>query len=151
MIKKLDLCAEISIEDLQEGLEYSFIETVTESEMVKFYQLSGDSNPLHHSDNFAQQRGFSSRVVFGFLLSSYISKMVGRFLPGKNCLLLGSNLKFLAPCYIGDTVEVKAVVSQISVAVASAVLIMTITNQSTGEVLVKGKTTVGFTRQLQKK
>jgi acyl dehydratase len=112
--------------------------------------LSGDSNPLHRDDAFAHKRGFRSRVVYGLLLTSYVSKMVGKFLPGENCLLLGIDLKFVSPCYVGDTIEVAAVVDSISIAVKAAVLRIVITNKGSGEVLAKGKTTVGFTSETGK-
>ena len=136
---------DFSIEDLVEGQTYAFLASITPQEMALFCQLSGDTNPLHMEDSFARKRGFRSRVVYGLLMAAYVSRMVGMFLPGRNCLLLGVDLKFLSPCYVGDTIEVTAVVREISIAVKAAVLKVVITNKAGGHVMARGKATVGFT------
>ncbi len=136
---------DFAIEDLVEGQTYSFLASITPQEMMHFCQLSGDTNPLHMDDDFARKRGFRSRVVYGLLMGAYVSRMAGMFLPGKNCLLLGVDLKFVSPCYVGDTIEVTAVVREISMALKAAVLKVVITNKASGHVLARGKVTVGFT------
>lgn len=136
------------IENLSKGQKFSFLKLVTSRDVTRFCQLSGDNNPLHMEEAFAKKRGFKSRVVHGFLLTSYVSRMIGVFLPGRNCLLLGVDCKFLSPCYVGDTIEVTAVVDEISIAVKAAVLRIVIINKVSGKILAKGKTTVGFTNEI---
>ena len=134
-----------SIENIFVGLEYSFVKLIKEEDLEQFCKVSGDYSPLHCSDAFAKERGFSSRVVHGALFASYISRMVGMFLPGENCLLQSLDLKFLSPCYPNNTICVLAVVDQISVAVKSVVLKITISRMDPAVVLAKGKAVVGFT------
>jgi acyl dehydratase len=123
---------------------YSFIKKVTARDVDNFAQISGDDNPLHMDDSFARARGFQGRVVHGALLISYISRMIGVHLPGKGCVWQSLNIKFHAPCFIDDTVEIKAVVDQVSSAVNVIVLAVTVDNVQTGLNLVKAKLQVSF-------
>jgi acyl dehydratase len=123
---------------------YSFIKTVTAQEVDHFAQISGDNNPLHMDDSFARDRGFQGRVVHGALLISYISQMIGVHIPGKGCLWQNLSVKFHAPCFIGDTIEIKAQVDQVSEAVHVMVLAITVDNVKTGTNLVKAKAQVSY-------
>src|SRR3989338_3070916 len=97
------------ITDLREGQEVSFSKKITGQDVDNFSSLSGDNNPLHMDDAFAQSRGFLGRVVHGGLIISYLSKMIGVHLPGQNCLLERMTLNFLSPVYINDTIELSGV------------------------------------------
>ena len=132
-------------EDLYEDLSVSFEETVTEEMMESFRQISGDENPLHRNQEFAQSQGYKDRVVYGMLTSSFLSQLVGVYLPGKYCLLQGMELKYLHPVYAGDTLTIKGSVCELHPSVRMAVIKALITNQD-GVKVVKGKINVGFLR-----
>ncbi len=132
-------------EDLYEDLSVSFEETVTEEMMESFRQISGDENPLHRSQEFAHSQGYKDRVVYGMLTSSFLSQLVGVYLPGKYCLLQGMELKYLHPVYAGDTLTIKGSVCELHPSVKMAVIKALITNQD-GVKVVKGKINVGFLR-----
>ncbi|MFH2058470.1 MAG: MaoC family dehydratase [Pseudomonadota bacterium] len=144
-----EVLEDLSITDFSEGQTFSFQKTIDESDLTKFAQLSGDSNPLHMNDSFAKKQGFKGRVVYGLLLSSFFSKLVGMYLPGKKALLHSVNTRFLSPAYINDTIIVSAVIDQISLSTKILVLKGTIKNKDTGNLLVKGKIQVGFTQQFE--
>jgi 3-hydroxybutyryl-CoA dehydratase len=93
-------------DDLTLGLSAQFDVEVTPELMTAFAELSGDVNPLHMDDGFARQAGFPGRVVFGMLTSSFYSRLVGVYLPGKRALLDGIQVEFKAPAYIGDHLTV---------------------------------------------
>ena len=132
-------------EDLYEGLEVSFEENITEEMMDAFGQISGDENPLHRNQAFAQSQGYKDRVVYGMLTSSLLSQLVGVHLPGRYCLLQGLELKYLHPVYAGDTLTVKGIVDELHPSVKMAVIKAVITNQD-GIKVVKGKIKTGFLR-----
>ena len=93
-------------DDLTLGMSAQFETQVTPDLMTAFANLSGDINPLHMDEEFAQKAGFPGRVVFGMLTASFYSRLIGVYLPGKRALLDGIDLEFKSPAYIGDRLTV---------------------------------------------
>ena len=87
-------------------MEVSESITITYSMVLQFAALSGDTNPIHLDDEYAEKTIFGKRIVHGMLLGSFISKMIATKYPGEGSIYLSQNLKFKSPCYIGDTVKV---------------------------------------------
>jgi len=133
-----------TINDFSEGQEFSFTQAITSEDIDAFARVSGDLSPVHMSEAFAKECGFQGRVVHGALLVSYISQMVGVHFPGGNCLLNSLNVKFHAPCFEGDTVEIKARVDQISEGVNVMLLGIAIENVKSRTILAKSKVQVSF-------
>lgn len=134
-------------EDLKIGMSESFTVTVTPEMMDSFLNLSGDENPLHTDSDFAKKQGYNDRVVYGLLTTSFISKLVGVYLPGKYCLLQGIDVKYSKPVYAGDVLIVKGEVEELHESVKRATIKVTITNQDEKKV-VKGKVELGFLNEL---
>lgn len=130
-------------EDLKIGMSESFTVTVTEEMMNSFLELSGDENPLHNDEEFAKSQGYDSKVVYGLLTTSFISKLVGVLLPGKYCLLQGINLKYVKPVYVGDILIVRGVVDELHESVKRLTVKVEVINQDEKKV-IKGKVEVGF-------
>jgi 3-hydroxybutyryl-CoA dehydratase len=82
-----------------------YTKTFTPDDVLKFAELTGDSNPIHLDENFARNSIFGRCIVHGALTSSLISKLLGTELPGIGTIYLNQNSKFLAPVFVGDTVE----------------------------------------------
>ena len=97
---------ELSYDDISIGQQESFIIKITESMVEKFSNLSGDLNPLHMDNQFAESSSFKKRIVHGMLLASFFSQLIGMKLPGKNALYFSQTLNFRSPCYIDDEIEV---------------------------------------------
>ena len=56
------------LEDFEVGKTYrSAARTVTEADVVNFAGLSGDFNPLHMDDEFAERGPFGGRIAHGAL------------------------------------------------------------------------------------
>lgn len=112
-----------TLEQIQPGLTESFTTTVTEEKMQLFFALTGDNSPIHVSEQTAQARGHSGRVVYGMLCASLFSTLAGVYLPGETCLLHSVEAKFASPVYIGDTLTVTGTVQEV--------------NQTFGEITIK--------------
>ena len=138
--------ATYKIADIREGQGFSFQRTISKEELDAFANLSGDINPLHMDDKFAQSRGFKNRVVHGALLIAYISKMVGVYFPGENCLIQTLSLNFLAPAYINDEIEINGTVDQVSPALNVIILKVAIKNLKNNIILAEGRMQIGFTK-----
>ena len=86
---------------------------VTEEIVAGFGHLFCDQNPLHTDAGFAKNHGFSDKVVYGNVLSGYLSYLVGELLPVKNIAILSQKINFNHPVYAGDKLNLKATVSGI--------------------------------------
>jgi acyl dehydratase len=100
----------LSFDEIQIGQKASFQVRITDELLKKFAEMSGDYNPLHMDEIYAQNSKFHQRVCHGMLLGSFISQLVGMHIPGKKCLYLSQNLNFHNPCYISDTITVEGIV-----------------------------------------
>ena len=126
---------EYKITDFSVGMTESFSRTVTEEMMQRFYEFTGDENPLHRDAEFARGKGFSDRVVYGMLTASLISTLGGCYLPGKNCLIHGVEVKFSKPVYTGDVLTVLGEVSRVDTDLNYMEVKVTIRNQKNEKVL----------------
>ena len=97
---------ELKYDDIFIGQQESFSINITESMVEKFSNLSGDLNPLHMDNEFAESSSFKKRIVHGMLLASFFSQLIGMKLPGKNALYFSQTLNFRSPCYIDDRIEI---------------------------------------------
>ncbi len=115
--------------DIHVGLSESFSVTVTPQMVDTFVELSGDRNTMHTDKSFALAYGFPDRLVHGMLTASFISRLVGMYLPGKFALFQEVSLSFIAPVYPGDTLTVKGEVVAIHEVYRQIEIKASITNQ----------------------
>lgn len=120
---------EFLFSDIYVGLEQSFDVNIDETKLNKFLEITGDINPLHVDVEYAQSKGFDSRVVYGLLTSAFYSTLVGVYLPGKYCILQSVNTSFSKPVYINDTLSIYGKVTYINQAFKQIEIKATITNQ----------------------
>ncbi len=96
-----------SFEELSIGQKEKFMIKISNSLIDDFAKISGDTNPLHMDDKYAKLSNFDSRVCHGMLLSSFFSRLIGMYLPGKNALYFSQTLNFQNPCYVDDEIIVE--------------------------------------------
>ena len=101
------------IDDLEIGQSASYERTVSEEDIVRFAEVSGDDNPVHLDEEFASKTLFKGRIAHGMLGAGFISTVVGTKLPGYGSIYISQSLKFRAPVRIGDTVVTTATVKSI--------------------------------------
>ena len=99
------------LEDLSVGMSAAYSKTVTESDIAKFAEVSGDNNPLHLDEAFAKTTRFKERIAHGN--AGFISTILGTKLPGPGSIYMSQNLRFTAPVKIGDTVTARAEITDI--------------------------------------
>lgn len=137
----IEKCEEHNINDIKIGQSKKFTVVITESMINKFAELSGDYNPLHMDENYAQTTKFTHRICHGMLLSSLFSKLVGMHIPGKNALYFSQSLKFLLPCFIDEKITVEGKVLGKSTSTGIITIKTTIRNESE-KILVDGEAKV---------
>lgn len=101
------------IEDLAVGMSASYAKTVSDEDIVRFADLSGDVNPVHLDQAYAEKTPFKGRIAHGMLSAAFISTVFGTRLPGAGCIYLSQSLRFKGPVKIGDTVEATVTVTAI--------------------------------------
>ena len=94
----------IPIESISIGMHISYSQTITDSDIKCFAGLSGDHNPVHIDEKFAEESRFGKRIAHGLISASFFSQLFGTKLPGPGCLYTAQNLKFLKPVFIDETV-----------------------------------------------
>jgi 3-hydroxybutyryl-CoA dehydratase len=88
--------------------------TVTEADVVAFAALSGDWNPMHTDAEFASKHPFGQRVAHGLLVLSIGVGLAVRLGFLEETALAFREIgdwKFSLPVYFGDTIRVKATVT----------------------------------------
>lgn len=101
------------INELKVGMQASYSQTITDADVKAFAGLSGDNNPVHMSDEFAEKSAFKKRLAHGMLSSMFFSQLLGTKLPGPGTIYVSQNLNFKRPVYIGDTVNATITIERI--------------------------------------
>ncbi len=103
------------IEDLKINQTAEYTKTVTENDIKTFAEVSGDDNPVHTNEEFAKRTIFKKKIAHGFLTASFISTVIATKLPGPGCIYISQSLKFLAPVFINDTINVKVKIVDLNI------------------------------------
>jgi acyl dehydratase len=100
-------------EDFQVGEKYATpARTVTETDIVNYCCLSGDSNPIHTDDEYAKKTQFKSRIAPGPLIVAISSGLRGRLGINEGAVLLEiDKLRFSSPVKPGDTIHLELTVA----------------------------------------
>jgi len=133
--------SEYSFDEIELGMQKSFKVDISKNMLDVFGRDTGDYNPLHMSEEYASSTSFKKRVRSGMFLSSFFSRLVGMYLPGKHALHISKSLNFVNPCFIGETITVEGKVIDKSPATKIIKLETTITNES-GKRIIDGKAQV---------
>ncbi|KRA60359.1 short-chain dehydrogenase [Caulobacter sp. Root655] len=122
-------------ETLQVGDTRSLSRTISEADVRRFVEMTGDDNPLHVDRAYAESTSFKDIVVHGMLGASFISTVIGTQLPGPGALWVAQSLEFLLPVRLGDTLTIACVITGKHERERLLDLDTTITNQSGQQVL----------------
>src|SRR6266568_7519536 len=85
---------------IQVGQTFTFRRTFTEGDVALFCGVTGDYNPYHIDETFAQSNFFGRRIIPGLLTGSMITHIGGMI----GFLASEMHFSYVAPVYIGDTI-----------------------------------------------
>jgi len=97
-------------EAVKEGDQESLVKQITEADVRRFVELTGDDNPLHVDPAYAKETAFKEVVVHGMLGASFISTVIGTRLPGAGALWVSQSMEFSLPVRLGDTLTITCTV-----------------------------------------
>ena len=115
--------------------------TIEQSDIQAFADVTGDHNPVHVDESFAQTTRFGRRIAHGMLTASLISSVLANKLPGEGSIYLDQTLKFVAPVFPGDEVTARVTVTDVREA-RGIVKLETICLNQHNEIVIRGEAVV---------
>jgi 3-hydroxybutyryl-CoA dehydratase len=101
------------LEDLSVGQSAQSVHIVTDADIRGFAEVSGDRNPVHLDEAYAEATRFKGRIAHGMLAAGYISALLGNELPGAGAIYVSQSLNFKRPVRIGDEVTTRVTIAAI--------------------------------------
>ena len=102
-----------SIHELKVGDSAQISKTITEKDINDFARVTGDFNPVHLDQGYAEKTIFKGRIAHGLISIGLLSSILGNILPGYGTIYLSHDIKFLAPVKIGDTITARVEVIEL--------------------------------------
>jgi 3-hydroxybutyryl-CoA dehydratase len=99
--------------ELTPGETASLLHTVTEADSPLFAAATGDVNPIHFDQSYAERTFFKGRISHGMLCAGFVSAVLANRLPGLGTVYVAQTLKFLSPVRIGDTIKTEVEVLEV--------------------------------------
>lgn len=93
------------------GDTVSLSRQVTEEDVEKFAEITGDDNPLHLDADRAVETMFGGRIAHGMLVAGLISGALAELGDGTT-IYHTQNMNFVGPVYLGDRVSVEVEVEE---------------------------------------
>lgn len=98
------------IEDIVVGSIYEFERMVTNDDILRFAELTGDHSPLHVDPVFAARTPYKKPIAHGMFAGSLFSTIVGMHCPGEQSVYLKQTVSFHLPIFSNDRLLVRGVV-----------------------------------------
>jgi len=127
---------------LNEGDERSFeIEAVTRTHFVRYAGASGDFNPIHHDQTFAEQAGLPTVFGVGMWTAGVLSRIPSEWFGPES--IRRFQVRFASRLWPEDTLQCRGKITRVyeEDGLPHADLELTATNQK-GELLIHGAATV---------
>jgi 3-hydroxybutyryl-CoA dehydratase len=102
----------MSLNDLNVGDTFRHEYSISDSDVQKFGELSGDFNPAHFNEEYAKGTVFKNRIAHGMISVAKFSGIFGMDMPGLGAIWGGQTLKFLAPVQLNETYTAVAQVKE---------------------------------------
>jgi acyl dehydratase len=129
-----------ALDEIRVGDSYAESVGFTTDRVDAFSALTGDFTGVHVEGGLPAQWGYSGRIVHGFLVSSFFSRILGTELPGAGAVIGSVSFQFHAPVYVGETVNFGVEVKRVLAPLRSVQLDMKVHNRA-GARCVSGKAT----------
>lgn len=115
--------------------------TIEQSDIQAFADVTGDHNPVHVDEAFAETTRFGRTIAHGMLTASLISAVLANRLPGAGSVYLGQTLQFVAPVFPGDEITARVTVKEVRED-KPIIKLETICVNQRDEVVIRGEATV---------
>ncbi len=130
-----------TIDQIKVGDEAKFAKTVAESDIYLYAGITGDFNPAHVNEAYAQNTFFKTRIAHGMLTAGFLSAVIANQLPGPGTIYLRQELNFRFPVRIGDTITARVEVMEV-IEDRNRVRLSTVCSSQDGTVVLDGEALV---------
>jgi len=132
------------IRDICEGKTLpALVKNITQEKINLYAEASGDFNPIHIDESFANQTPLGGTIAHGMLILAYVSELMTQEF-GINWISGGNlSIRFKAPARPGDTVTVSGVIDKVTyeTGITNISCNLTCSNQK-DEIIVTGGATI---------
>jgi acyl dehydratase len=99
-------------EDVTEGddIPAFVVENLTRTDLVRYAGASGDFNPMHHDQTFAEKAGLPTVFSHGMLNAGFVGKCVTDYVG--RAALRKFKVRFATRVWPGDTISCKGTVTK---------------------------------------
>ncbi|NVM02805.1 MAG: MaoC family dehydratase [Candidatus Helarchaeota archaeon] len=122
--------------NMEIGKTVEFSKTISEDDIKKMVEISGDDNPIHLDEEFAKRTIYRGRIAHGLLslglVSAALTKLFG---PGN--IWLNQTFSFTKPIHAGDTLTAKLKI--ISIDKRKVCTVETLVYNQNDELVLEGK------------
>ncbi|HVM80502.1 MAG TPA: bifunctional enoyl-CoA hydratase/phosphate acetyltransferase [Stellaceae bacterium] len=101
-----DVIENRTFDEIAIGESASLSRTLTKDDIALFAVMSGDVNPAHLDEPYAEHSMFHRIIGHGMWGGALVSAVLGTRLPGPGTIYLGQDLRFRKPVGLGDTITV---------------------------------------------
>ncbi|MES2543624.1 MAG: MaoC/PaaZ C-terminal domain-containing protein [Bacteroidota bacterium] len=122
---------------LNDVFTYDF--SYTEEEVLAYAKISGDSNPIHISENYSKNTQFGRCIVHGYYSISVFSKVYGTLLYPESHILISQNAKYIKPIFTGVEYVAVFTTKQLLMDKNRVLYFNEIREKATGEVKIVGE------------
>jgi len=130
-----------TFDEIAVGDSAELTRTLKRDDIELFAVMSGDVNPTHVDEEFANSDLFHKVIAHGMWGGALISAVLGTELPGPGTIYLNQSLSFRRPVGLGDTVTVRVTVREKHADGKRLILDCECLNQD-GEAVIKGEAEV---------
>jgi 3-hydroxybutyryl-CoA dehydratase len=130
-----------TIEEIKRGEKAALTRKITEEDIGNFARATGDYNPLHIDETYAQKTIFHGRIAHGMLVASLFSNLIATKLPGPGTVYLSQTLHFKRPVRIGDILTAEIEVIEINT-VKKRVTLSTLARNQDETIVLEGEAVV---------
>ena len=130
-----DFIENLTFDELRIGQEALLQRDITMADIQAFALVSGDVNPAHVDEEYAQASRFHGVIAHGMFAGALISSLLGTEFPGPGTIYLAQSLKFELPVRVGDTLTVRLVVRAKNAAQGNVEFDCSVRNQHNDEVV----------------
>lgn len=131
----------VTFEELQIGQSAELKRRLTQRDIELFAAVSGDVNPAHMDERYAENSLFHGVIGHGMWSGGLISTVLGTELPGPGTIYLEQDMRFKKPVMLGDEVTVRVSVKSKREDKPVVVFDCVCLNEK-GDILVEGTATV---------
>jgi 3-hydroxybutyryl-CoA dehydratase len=125
-----------SVYELKVGDAAQISTIITDTMIQDFARATGDFNPLHLDEAFAEKTIFKGRIAHGAFSLGLLSRVTTSFL-GSGAFAISQELTFLAPVRLGDTITSRVEVLEL-ITEKNRVKLRTFCTNQNGDVVVDG-------------